>query len=394
MLAGGALIASGAAGQRHARGHPGLLPTSVLMRETTLATRIDHIDGLRGWASLSVLCFHMLWETFGSLYPVLRNPFTSFPLDGRLAVYVFFVLSGDALSTPYFRGGDRRAVTRLAAKRYFRLTIPILMTCLSVYLLMQLSLTPFREAAAVVHRQEWLGSFLAFEPSLVHALRFSLVDVYINADPTRSYDPFLWTMSIELIGSMLVFLVLYAWKDLTRPALCVVAAALFLFMLGSLFCLFFAGIAFSHWRATGALARFAAARWQRVATAAGLAAIVASVWVRGLPWGQQMIMGGMACAVVLVAVCHVHAGAIRFFSNGISRFLGRISFPVYLVQFPVLISVTSLLILHFEPRLSLGVAIGIGLFSTALVLLLSVGFEALESRLLRATNTQVARALA
>jgi peptidoglycan/LPS O-acetylase OafA/YrhL len=363
------------------------------MRETSPATRIDHIDGLRGWASLSVLCFHMLWETFGSLYPVLRNPFSSFLLDGNLAVYVFFVLSGDALSAPYFRSGDRAAVTRLAAKRYFRLTIPILMTCLAVYLLMRFSLTPFREAAAVVHREDWLGRFLAFEPSLTRTLRFALVGVYVDTDPTRSQDPFLWTMSVELIGSMLVFLVLYAWKDLTRPALCVVAAGLFLFALDSLFCLFFAGIAFSHWRATGALARFATPPWQRVAAFAGLVAILASVWVRGRGYHLHM-MGGMFCAVVLVAVCHVHAGARRFFSSGVSRFLGRISFPVYLVQFPVLVSVTSMLILRYESRLSLGTAIGIALFSTALVLLLSVGFEILEARLLRAANTRVTRALA
>ena len=64
--------------------------------------RIDYLDGVRGWASLMVLLFHAFWETFGNVLPVFRNPVTAFLLDGHLAVFVFFVLSGDALSTAWF----------------------------------------------------------------------------------------------------------------------------------------------------------------------------------------------------------------------------------------------------------------------------------------------------
>jgi peptidoglycan/LPS O-acetylase OafA/YrhL len=363
------------------------------MQNSTLAPRVDHIDGLRGWASLSVLCFHMLWETFGALFPVLRNPYTSFLLDGPLAVYVFFVLSGDALATPFLRRGERAAVSRLAVKRYFRLTIPILMTCLLTWALMRFSLTAHHAAAAIVHRQDWLGSFLAIEPSLVRCVRFALIGVYVKTEATTSYNPFLWTMSIELVGSMLVFLVLYAWKDLKRPAACAVGIALFLFAMGSLFSLFFVGIAFAHWRATGALARFAAAPWQWAGVGLGLLAAAASVLVRTLGYEAQ-ILGGMLCAVALVAVCHVHAGAIRFFSSGVSRFLGRISFPLYLVQFPVLVSATSWWIVDAGAGLGLRQALLIGFGSTALVMVVSVGFEWVEARLLRRANRAATRALA
>jgi len=308
-------------------------------------------------------------------------------------VYVFFVLSGDALSTPFLRSGDRASVSRLAVKRYFRLTIPILMTCLLVWLLMRLSLTAHHTAAPLIHREDWLGSFLAIDASLVRCIRFALIGVYGKTDATTSYNPFLWTMSVEFIGSLLVFIVLYAWKDLKRPAACMVGVGLFLFALGSLFCLFFAGIAFAQWRASGSLARFATVRWQWAAGTLGLLTVVASVVVRSLSYEVQLL-GGMLCALVLVAVCHVHAGAIRFFSSGMSSFLGRISFPLYLVQFPVLVSATSWWIVHAGALISLQQALWISLGSTALVIVLSVAFERVEAWLLRRANHTVTRVLA
>ena len=87
--------------------------------------RLSELDGIRGWAAFSVLLFHIMWEVFGIKFPEFRNNYTAFILNGPLAVYVFFVLSGEALSTPYRMTGKRSSVTRLALKRYLRLSIPI-----------------------------------------------------------------------------------------------------------------------------------------------------------------------------------------------------------------------------------------------------------------------------
>src|SRR5262245_41931407 len=63
--------------------------------------RVHEIDGVRGWAALSVLFFHLFWELFGGVVPAFRSSILRFWLDGPLAVYIFFVLSGDALSWPF-----------------------------------------------------------------------------------------------------------------------------------------------------------------------------------------------------------------------------------------------------------------------------------------------------
>ena len=99
--------------------------------------RLREMDGLRGWASLSVMLSHLLLGVFvkaepPALTPFLK-PFLEPLLGGTLDVAVFFVLSGDALSASYWGQRSRKAVIRLAVKRYFRLGIPILGSCLIVF---------------------------------------------------------------------------------------------------------------------------------------------------------------------------------------------------------------------------------------------------------------------
>ena len=95
--------------------------------------RLALLDGVRGWCALSVVFFHVYWETFSAAVPAFRNPATGFFFDGHLAVCVFFVLSGEALSTAFFAGKGDAATVRLAIKRYPRLETPILAACLAMF---------------------------------------------------------------------------------------------------------------------------------------------------------------------------------------------------------------------------------------------------------------------
>ena len=96
------------------------------------AGRYHALDGIRGWAALSVVAFHMVWETFGARFPEFRNVASASLLDGWLAVSVFFVLSGEALSTGCLVKQDSRIALDLGVRRYPRLVIPILAVCLMV----------------------------------------------------------------------------------------------------------------------------------------------------------------------------------------------------------------------------------------------------------------------
>lgn len=107
---------------------PQPLPGEIAGTEAVVADpggRASEIDAIRGWAALSVVCFHVFWETFGIAVPWLRNPYTACFLAGQFDVILFFILSGDALSFPFFHGGNVRYLQRAAFKRYPRLTVPI-----------------------------------------------------------------------------------------------------------------------------------------------------------------------------------------------------------------------------------------------------------------------------
>ncbi len=112
-----------------------------------------------------MVLFHLFYELFGELFPSFRSSWVYFGLNGGLAVTVFFVLSGDALSAGFLRGCRVRSIDRLVVKRYMRLALPILFSCVVSYLLMVLGLTfktgPRRSSFIVTI---WLGCVLTCLP--------------------------------------------------------------------------------------------------------------------------------------------------------------------------------------------------------------------------------------
>lgn len=99
----------------------------------TSTSRINALDGLRGWAAVTVVVYHVVWETFGSVLPVIHNPLFAVFMNRSLAVALFFILSGEALSVAYFQSRDEKLVVGSVLKRYSRLTIPVVASSLVVF---------------------------------------------------------------------------------------------------------------------------------------------------------------------------------------------------------------------------------------------------------------------
>jgi peptidoglycan/LPS O-acetylase OafA/YrhL len=200
------------------------------------------IDGIRGWAAICILFFHLIWETFGLVVDGYRSPTLSVLLDGPLAVFIFFVLSGDALSSQYTQSARVTISARQVLKRYFRLTGPILFSSLVLYLLMRFGLTFNQTAATIVKREDWFGLFIRLTPDLFAMLDFSTNIVYVNHTLQNSYNPFLWPMSFELIGSFFVFFLGFVYNKIRPREFLAFMIAFYLFEKGSLYSLFFIGI--------------------------------------------------------------------------------------------------------------------------------------------------------
>jgi peptidoglycan/LPS O-acetylase OafA/YrhL len=364
--------------------------------------RLHEIDGIRGWAALTVLLFHLFWEVFGVPLPGLRHPALRFVLDGHLAVFIFFVLSADALSWPFVSTGDTSLLDRTVLKRYFRLALPIAFSCLLAYGLMRSGLTFNAEAAALVKTDaDWLARSLNFEPSLFSMLNFSFSRVF-GGGTYSNYNAFLWPMPIELFGSFLVFAFCYGIARRPQALRIVWWTVAVVFLISEYYCLFFAGLAFSLLRRQGHFDRLRYSAVGRWAAPCGLLLCVAVNMLdyatnlnlnRHLPLQQRL---NSVLAITIVYGVYCNASLVRFFGNSVSRWLGRISFPIYLLHFSVICSFTSYLIVRSNRTgvLDSSHALLIGAATVAVVFAAAVVFERLERATLRQVDRLVRRTLA
>lgn len=360
-----------------------------------MKNRIHEIDGIRGWAALIVLMFHMTWEVFGKIFPEYRPIPVRFFLDGPFAVYVFFVLSGDALSNGYLRsGGSGRTLAKLVLKRYLRLAGPIFLSCLLVYALMKAGLARQDEASRIIQRDDWLGTFLPFDANFAHMVRYAFMQVFTDHQLHNSYNPFLWPMSTELYCSFFVFGLLFSLKFLKRPFLVLWLAAAWFAVLGAYFSLFFVGMAFSIMRERGYFDGNRRSFISLLSIVAVLAVIVLEAVLEGTRYKLAQLM--MVMASVLVFAIYSNGWMVGFFSNRLSRYLGRISFPLYITHFAVIITVTSWEVIHFQTQGKLDLAHSAIVVSTSVLAAFVVAelFARLEERYLSKLDALVTAALA
>jgi len=194
---------------------------------------------------------------------------------------------------------------------------------------------------------DWLGSFYKFHATIRSLLSFSLCDVFFRYNPETTYNSSLWTMPVELFGSFLVygFLAIFGrgsaiqWKVallLTLAFLC--STPLYAcFTLGYLIAELNKGFVES--------ARSKGVDFFLGSLFVGVCIFSTFPQFRG--GGDELTYDIVTCLIATAIVASVSfSSALRgFFSNNLSRFLGRISFPLYLIQIIVICSWSSYLFL-------------------------------------------------
>jgi peptidoglycan/LPS O-acetylase OafA/YrhL len=309
-------------------------------------TRVNFLDGIRGWASLMVFLSHLIICFLALSTPEYNSVYLKFISDGKLAVMVFFVLSGYALSIGICKLNlTKRNLPLSAMARYFRLSIPILVTSIIAYALLKAGLFYNLEAATTPATSlGWLGTFYKFDASVYDLLKFSFFDVFFNYDAGKSYNTPLWTMPIEIFGSFFIYAYIGIFKNSDRVfwAAIIIIAAYFLYKDPRYACFAFGYIIFEintkYPRGNNKFIELSS-----IVLFSSMA--VVSTFYR--PVGEYIITSLMATAIVLsVSYSNIMAS---FFTNKISRLLGKISFPLYLIQVPVICSFSSYLFI-FLPK--------------------------------------------
>ena len=345
------------------------------------------LDGLRGWASVAVLFWHLYYQVFyysEQTQPALRY----IPLiNGVFAVHIFFIISGFALSIAMIERPDSHRLMRMACGRYFRLVIPIFAICSLVYLCMISGLVP-------EHYDRIPDYFLHFTPSLSHLFTFSYWNVFFNYSFEQTYVPPLWTMQYELAGSALIFFLLFMIQR--SPWRMYVYTSLFLGLLVFnrtpyvYFALFVAGLMLANiWHC------YESASLPLSAKILFFAGIIFGLFTPAL---SQNIPGWVAAigAVSFVFCISFTSRARRFFETKISQFLGNISFSLYLVHAPLLYIFATPLFSMLEQKHLLSTGNNALLTATLTALLsfvCAVAFQPIDRFALR-TSREIGKKLA
>lgn len=353
-------------------------------------------DGLRGMAALAVFFQHFFLTFypggFQHFFPwvaapgapsgwaekILQLPFVSALVSGGLPVCIFFVLSGYVLTRQYTRSGSLDALRSLAGRRYLRLGIPVFASIVLSYGLFCLG--PYQVGAvARITGSAWLTSqSIQGQPGFLDALKDGLYGA-IFLGRVGLNTP-LWTLRVEFIGSMLIF----AYSALAWPGKRgLISAALYVAMI-----YFYAPQEWPYYLAflIGSYlgnAHFKLGGWASAGSVL-LALYLSSMdgspmfaWLHLLPFETGIV----------VALCHVLAGSLivmvaRYgtfggvFTLRPVQFFGRISYPLYLVHIPILMTLGCGVFLSLEAGSIRSLAVAATLVATlAMVILVAWMFE-------------------
>ncbi len=352
--------------------------------------KVKYLDGIRGLAAFCVFLHH-----FGlAFYPAYYGHITefshlgglevsygksvfSFLTNGSFCVHIFFILSGYVLSRKYFQTEDIQIMVSSAYKRYLRLYIPVGFTILVAYLLLKAGLYYNVQASLVTHSEAWLGGFWTFSNVNAAFLKSFLYDTMLSGNNT--FDTTLWTMSIELYGSMLVFAVLALTHGAQRRCIGLVAVSIALILMNkTLYTCFILGISFNYVE-THKLkySKNALFVLSILLMAAGcLLGSYHSLYTEGtlfekLPHAVLALKNTfliIAGYLVILSVT-ISPRMQAFFSSRALRFLGAISFSLYLLHVLIIGSLSSFVFLKLGGSFGYNTTVGIVFLITLPVVL-------------------------
>lgn len=348
----------------------------------TKLRRTAYLDGIRGFAALLVYWLHHeLWshealnadaklqsawgydgQYYLATFPFIRTFFTG----GHYAVAIFFVLSGYVLSTKplalinageFSMLGDNLASGLF--RRWGRLYLPILCVTFALVAFSHL----FNIPADFIPQSSYGGEVWNW---YLETKAFTFV-FRLSGDPTYKYHAHVWSIPIDMRGSIVIYTVLLALSRCTRKARLWSEAALTMYLMyivdGAHYAMFTAGMFlcdFDYLSAEDGLPSWLN-RWEVFREPFLHVLLVISVYLGGVPSHDRDINGlrqspgwhflsllkpqavfdykwfyNFIAATTLVFTVTRIAWLKCFFETRFCQYLGRISYMFYLLHGPIL----------------------------------------------------------
>mgnify|MGYP000943467565 FL=1 len=354
-----------------------------------MTDKINYLDGLRGIAAINVMIMHFFIvlvpaiiysDRMPSHFGGLEQLFSSTPLGligaGNFSVCIFFVLSGYVLTYKYFKMKDKKIIINGAVRRYIRLFVPVFVVIILAFLLASTGVFHYYIETAMISGNNNYANYWTFTPDIVDAVKQAVWGSFFAGEDT--YNPVLWTMTIEFYGSMLVFaMTLLFGVQRTRWTFYLAAAVLFF---NSYYFAFVIGMVL----ADTFNSKTSVFKTDNKIMLSIL--LISGLFLGSYPVGtvtNDSLYGFLNNGLFQTPKLTYHilgAGMIMYvllnsrwlqniFSSSVPVFLGKISYSLYLIHFLVISSFTCALFLFLHSVFQYGTAVFISCFLSVLLII-------------------------
>ena len=317
-----------------------------------MSNKVGSVEGIRGVACFMVVLSHLSLTFFPflhgfigkagdshSIQGLIHNSPFGFLYSGTAAVYIFFVLSGYILSYVALKNSHQKILS-MSLKRYPRLMIPAVVSCVFAYLLLTFMQTDKSMLAP------WINKYGNFDYSLTGAVYSGTLESFVRG---RSlYNPILWTMQIELMGSFLVFGLCYL-VPYKKPLIFTISFIMILlvatgvqlisanlglglisFIIGHLFYLYGRHVSSSLSLLLLIIGLYLAGTHNDSLSYVPITSIIGS---------KSYAFGNFFSGIMIVYAILFSDSLNALFSKKLFIFMGKVSFSVYLIHVPIISTV-------------------------------------------------------
>ena len=357
--------------------------------------KLDYINGLKGIGAGIVYLCHFVFTFYygmftleaadchlpGNIDIIIGSSPLNLLFSGNFAVRLFLVMSGYVLCLGYFKTRDKKRLVTSACKRYIRLVPPILISNILICILMMAG--AFRNAAvSEISGSTWLAGFNRSVPDLLDAVFEALFGCFFVG--TNQYNGVLWTIPFLFLGALLVYALAWLIGDKKWRYAVYVSLGVALVLTD------YAGVVWGFILCDIMCTQEKLVNWVKKQKVLLWLAFLLGVYLSSYPSGgihlEKTIYG--IIPIVMVVPYHL-AGALllvgsvvcleplqKFFVLPVFVNLGKISYSLYLVHFPIIATFGCGLFEIVYGKLSYNMAVLVCFGATTLLVwLVSVGFS-------------------
>jgi peptidoglycan/LPS O-acetylase OafA/YrhL len=371
------------------------------MQNKTEFNRMSELDSIRGIAAFIVLLHHLMLGFLPVIHGGIRNLENNsslintpvfFIINGTAAVTLFFTLSGYVLTKNFWHTDKSTAPAII--KRYPRLALLCLISTLAAYATIQFLGDNYKIAAKLTN-SEWLNKFgWSLNSDNLHAMHFRHAfkeGAFYSLFKGESFlNTSLWTIKTEFLGSILALFFCTTFRKSSQFTLFLIAFVAYQIFYQNNLMYFFCFIAGSI------LAKIHNTQNNNtenkiIPVLSIIVALLlfcyiepATKYFSWIPEKHQTSADRIFFHTVASSLL-INASTFKIIQNGLKnrilKFFGRISFSLYVIHVPVLLSVGCAVFIHTISNYNNNMAIAAVFITTILTsIILSIPLTVIDEK--------------